>query len=162
MSADRGAISLQRGRKGEFAVGGERERGAVGADDGPGFVAVDADFADISDILDAQHGEGVLAHGAGAGIAALFGLRDYFPFETPRALPSMVFDPACSILTVRTRVSGRGRCRSICSKPLSIVAFLTSIPSASTKARWNCRAAMPRCRKIRFGSSSAWRPRMTS
>src|SRR5579859_77148 len=161
MNADGHLVGLQRGGEGKVAIGGDGQRRAIGADDGPGLGAIDLNFTDIGHVLDAQHGEGMFAHGRGVR-AGGFVLHDYFPFETPRALPSMVFDPACSILTVRTRVSGRGRCRSICSKPLSIVAFLTSIPSASTKARWNCRAAMPRCRKIRFGSSSAWRPRMTS
>src|SRR5215468_2428543 len=42
---------------------------------------------------------------------------------------------------------------SIDSSPLSSRAPATSMPSASMKARWNCRAAMPRCRKTRSVSS---------
>ena len=39
-----------------------------------------------------------------------------------------------------------GLAKSIESSPFLKSAFWTSMPSASTKVRWNCRAAMPRCR----------------
>src|ERR1051326_5483436 len=61
-------------------------------------------------------------------------------------------------LTMR---SGCGRARSIDSNPFFKSAPKTSIPSASTKMRWNCRAAMPRWMYWRLLSSFC-RPRMTS
>ena len=69
-------------------------------------------------------------------------------------LPWPLLPLARLIWMVFTRTSGCGRARSMCSSPLSSHAPFTSIPSASTNARWNCRAAMPRCRKTRPWLSS--------
>ena len=44
----------------------------------------------------------------------------------------------------RTSLSGSGRSRSIARSPLRELAPCDRMPSASTKHRWNCRAAMPR------------------
>src|SRR6266550_2438485 len=65
------------------------------------------------------------------------------------------------MLIVFTIRSGSGRARSIESSPFFRSAPSTSKPSASTKVRWNWRAAMPRWRYCR-AFSSCWRPRMTS
>ena len=50
------------------------------------------------------------------------------------------------VLISMTRTLGWicGRTKSIFNNPFSNAADLTSMPSASTKARKNCRAAMPR------------------
>ena len=50
------------------------------------------------------------------------------------------------MLIVFTIRSGCGRARSIDSSPFFRSAPSTSMPSASTKVRWNWRAAMPRWR----------------
>src|SRR3546814_16524455 len=64
-----------------------------------------------------------------------------------RLAPSTILPaPALLILIVRTSGSTTWRLRSTCSNPRSRVAPVISIPSASTKLRWNWRAAMPRCR----------------
>ena len=65
------------------------------------------------------------------------------------------------ILIFFTMRSGCGRTRSMESKPWARSAPRTCMPSASRKLRWNCRAAMPRCRYSRV-LSSCWRPRMAS
>src|SRR6185437_468138 len=62
------------------------------------------------------------------------------------------------VLTIR---SGSGRARSIDSNPFLRSALKTSMPSASTKVRWNWRAAMPRWRYCRL-LSSCCRPRITN
>src|SRR6185437_12096006 len=62
------------------------------------------------------------------------------------------------VLTIR---SGSGRARSIDSNPFLKSALKTSMPSASTKVRWNWRAAMPRWRYCRL-LSSCCRPRITN
>ena len=63
------------------------------------------------------------------------------------------------IAIVLTTRSGSGRARSIDSNPFFKSAPNTSMPSASTKVRWNWRAAMPRWRYCR-ALSSCCRPRM--
>ena len=70
------------------------------------------------------------------GIAATQAIR--------RALPEAQCPLAIS--TVRGFCSTTRRSRSMLSNPLSSQAPDTSMPSASTKERWNCRAAMPRWR----------------
>ena len=50
---------------------------------------------------------------------------------------------------VWTSRSGRFRTNSTCRRPCSRLAPDTSTPSASTKLRWNWRAAMPRCKNTR-------------
>ena len=54
---------------------------------------------------------------------------------------------------LRTIRSGSGRARSIDRRPLDRSAPRTSMPSARRNARWNWRAAMPRCRKCLVLSS---------
>src|SRR5262249_511471 len=65
------------------------------------------------------------------------------------------------ISTLRTRRSGSRRTRSMHNRPSLRSAALTSMPSARTNERLNCRAAIPRCKNSRAFSSS-WRPRITS
>src|SRR5215213_3731079 len=66
-----------------------------------------------------------------------------------------------AMLMVFTTRSGSGRARSIDNSPFFRSAPSTSMPSASTKVRWNWRAAMPRWRYCRDLSSTC-RPRMSS
>ena len=59
-----------------------------------------------------------------------------------------------AIVILRTIRSGSGRAKSIDSKPFERSAPVTSMPSARRNVRWNCRAAIPRCRKCRALSSA--------
>ena len=63
----------------------------------------------------------------------------------PAALPRMGMLRTCGSIS--------GRRMSISSRPLFNSAPAISSPSASRKLRWNCRAAMPRCRKTRSASA---------
>src|SRR5208283_1180645 len=99
-----------------------------------------------------------LCHGSTArfrwhGPLAPVPITRWSPFRFPYSDSVMAID-----LTTR---SGCGRTRSINNNPFFKSALSTSMPSASTKLRWNCRAAMPRCRYWRL-LSSCCRPRMTN
>src|SRR5215831_10885376 len=152
-------VLADRGQR-QLAVVDHGHLGAVGGMDGVGHAAVDPHRLDIGQIAHAERRE--------IGRRQRAELFDdghlYSPFGSPagprkanaqRALSvstSMVGAPgrlalgALLISMVRTRVSGIGRLRSMCSRPLSRSAPITSMPSTRTKLRWNWRAAMPRCR----------------
>ena len=72
---------------------------------------------------------------------------DSFLLLTRRAL--FGFNHVSVMLIVLTIRSGSGRARSIDNSPFFRSAPKTSMPSASTKVRWNWRAAMPRWRYCR-------------
>jgi len=80
------------------------------------------------------------------------------PVITQEALAQLGDGRLAYVKTIR---SACGRTRSIDSNPFFRSAPSTSMPSASTKVRWNWRAAMPRWRYWRL-LSSCCRPRITS
>src|SRR5215203_3607375 len=124
------------------------------------------DRLDVGDLSAAENGECLLVH------CHFFRFASGSLTHGPRLLSGFVgrvrtqvqlsSRHSCSAIWIvlMTR-AGSGRARSIESSPFFRSAFCTSIPSASTKVRWNWRAAMPRCRYCRT-LSSCWRPRMTS
>src|SRR5262249_3643330 len=86
----------------------------------------------------------------------------FLPAHRVRALkrtPQSFVAPPRS--TFRTRRSRSRPPRAMHNRPALRSADLTSMPSARTNERLNCRAAIPRCRNSRALSSS-WRPRITS
>src|SRR3954471_40427 len=71
------------------------------------------------------------------------------------------FRPPLLISTTRTLGLTSGRTKSILSNPFSNAADMTSMPSARTKDRKNCLAAMPRCRNV-LSPASICLPRITN
>ena len=126
----------------------DRRRGghrlAVGRIDAEGMGAVgQVDRLHISDLLRAEAKKGFVREG-NVGIVDLVVFHHTPPQREPerRAVISIVLSarPAslpASMRIVRMRGSAIGRRRSISSRPLSSRAPVTSIPSASMKARWN-------------------------
>src|SRR5438105_3243691 len=114
-----------------------------------------ADRLDVGNLAAAEARKGFRRDG---GQLVLF--VGHWP-STPFWSSPVLRQSCCLMAIVFTTRSGSGRARSIDSSPFLRSAPSTSMPSASTKVRWNCRAAMPRCRYCR-ALSSCWRPRMTS
>src|SRR5580658_2182799 len=161
-------VVLPQGGEGEVAVGQNGHLRTVGGMNGIGRGAVVGDALYIGDILDSQEreflggdepqfldfvhhfGPFLLASGAGPGtIAPPLSFRQGRVAAHLSVPCSMTWRPALAgplISTLRTRPSTTTRTRSMFKSPLSSDALATSIPSASTKERWNCRAAMPRWR----------------
>ena len=94
---------------------------------------------EIGDLAAAEPRESVLRHGLDGVVARHFALH-----------PGQSRDVIGTFRIVR---SGSGRTRSIDRSPSFRSAPVTSMPSASTKVRWNCRAAIPRWRYSRAPSS---------
>ena len=122
-----------------------------------------ADRLDVGDLAAAEDGERLLGD-----ISTLFVSRPVLSLMALNSFLAFVGRVRTSgslrrslMLIVLTMRAGSGRARSIDSSPFFRSALSTSMPSASTKVRWNWRAAMPRWRYCRL-LSSCWRPRMTS
>src|ERR1700722_9629559 len=99
----------------------------------------------------------------GRNCFAGFGSHCFTPHSAAASGPPFgrILQSRATICIFRTIRSGCGRTRSTHSSPCSSSALLTCIPSAKRNPRWNCRAAMPRCRYSRVFSSCC-RPRIVS
>src|SRR5262245_13382310 len=161
MDGHRREAVLQRGGHRGLAVFHDGDLLAVGREQRDRGFTVDLNILHIGHILDAQHQQILGAQGTNAinlGHCSTPSPSDPTPAvwrvassrshllsaSTVTRLAVLFSPPALLIGTVRTWLTALGRCRSTDRRPLSSVAAFTTMPSASTKLRWNCLAAIPR------------------
>src|SRR6185503_7522460 len=123
-------VLLHRG-EGDVARRRHADLCAVGRMDREAGHAVDDAGLDISELLHSDEGEILGRH-----LAKLLGDR-HVPLLSPPTGFLMPFPAGVLISIARTMPSAARRRRSIFKSPLSRAAPTTSMPSASTKLRWN-------------------------
>src|SRR5215831_482777 len=144
---------------GRLAAVGEHDRRAVGRVQGVEQGArrelrslrellphvLGADHLHVGDLAAAQKRKRLgRDHGFSEGdVVVGHGTRLLSPFNASSPTPVQSRSAMLIVFTIR---SGSGRARSIDKSPFFKSAPKTSMPSASTKVRWNWRAAMPRWR----------------
>src|SRR5579875_1541510 len=139
MQADRLKLVLLHRGEGNVARGRHADLRAVGGVDGEASDAVDDGGLDVSELLHADQGEILRRH-----LAQFLG-NVHDPLLSP-PIALLRFPDGVLISMARTTPSVARRRKSTFKSPLSSAAPSTSMPSASTKQRWNWRAAMPRWR----------------
>src|SRR5262245_22193904 len=152
MHADRLQLLLADGSLGELARRREGDLSAVGGEDAVADRALEGDAAQIGEILQPQQSQALrrdLPDVVRYCVHEFCFFRAVPPVTATSPLPAVPF----RIGIVRTGCSITGRTTSIDNRPFASSAPDTSRPSARTKLRWNWRAAMPRCRKMRSACS---------